>query len=82
MLHYRGLLQDFGEENITTTILTDSSSSIQTIINPVSSKYKFKSIIIHYLKQLVKQENVQLVFIQRQQNIADVRTKQNSTKEF
>ena len=82
LLHYKGLLRDLGEQKITMAILSDSSTSLRTIANPISTRYKFISIQIHYLKQLIQQPQFKVVYIPREKNLADLMTKQNVPREF
>ena len=82
LLHYDGMFRDFGERNVQSTILTDSSSSINTVYNPVSARYKFLAVRIHFLKQQVQIGKIRVIYMRRWYNLADLMTKQNSPQEF
>ena len=82
ILHYHGLLCDFGETRVQNVILTDSSSSLNTVHNPVSARYKFLAVQIFFLKQQIRLGMMKLFFMPRNLNIADLMTKQNTTKEY
>ena len=83
LLYLRGFVAELG---ITLAeppcILTDSLSSVNTLNRPVSPAYKFISIMIHFLKEKVDQKKIQVNYISREFNMADILTKQPTKKEF
>ena len=82
LIVYKGTALDFGEEIEGITIFTDSQSSVGTINNPVSSRYRFLSIYITFLRNLMSKNELEMKFISRKQNLADVLTKQVPEEEF
>lgn len=82
MLYYKGLLNDVGETEVESVILTDSKASVHTVNMPVSTRYKFLSLYIHFVKQLLRQLQLKVVFVRRELNPADLLTKQNCRREF
>lgn len=82
LLEYKGLLSDLKQKVTDVIILTDSSSSIQTLNNPISSRYRFLSIYIAFVKQLFVSNDFKIHFINRENNFADVLGKQNVLSEF
>ena len=82
MLYIKGLLQDMGEPTMDIAILTDSKSSVGTAYSPISARYRYISVTITFLKQLIAQENLKLVHLPRQNNFADLMTKQNDVQTY
>ena len=77
-----GLLHDFNITNVKTAILTDSSSSVNTVHKPVTSRYKHMSVFIHYIRNQIERNDLQCLWINRKENVADLMTKQNNRNEF
>ena len=82
LLYLRGLLTDIGEGEMETTILTDSLSSVRTSHNPTSMRYRYLLVYLSFLRQLVKDKVLRVLFLKRIQNFADLVTKQATLKEF
>ena len=82
LLTLRGLLEELNTTPRHIAILTDSSATVRTLHNPVSSRYKFLSIYIHFVKELVSRLNLQIYHLPREQNAADLLTKQSNRFEF
>ena len=64
------------------TIFTDSSSSVRTWHNPTSMRYRYFLVYLSFLRQLVKDKVIRVLFLKGIQNFADFDTKQKSHKEF
>ena len=82
LIYLKGLHMDFGEKKFETAILTDSQSTVRTVNNPVSARYKYLSAFIGFIKWAVLQFSIRVVYLNREQNFADIMTKQGSCEEF
>ena len=82
LLAVRGLLRDLSFTVHKTAVLTDSAATIRTLHNPVSTRYKFLGIYIHFVKELVTRMGLEIHHLNRDQNAADLLTKQSRTHEF
>ena len=82
LYHISGLLQDFGEMDLQTTILTDSASTVRTVVSPISRRYKYLSVYIAFLKEMVKEHGLHVVHLNREYNFADMLTKATTALEF
>ncbi len=78
MLYLHGLFRDFTHgAHADLVVLTDSLSSVQTLDRPVSMKYKFLSVKVHFLKFCRDVFKMLFLHIDREENFADNLTKQN-----
>ena len=75
LLFLKGLLKDFGRNNIKIALLTDSSSSVATIKDPISSRYKYLSLYLAFIKAEVEKKAFEVKHLRRIQNFADMLTK-------
>ena len=82
LVYLKGLLGDMGEKDTSITILTDSDSSVKTVHNPISSRYKYLSVYVNFLKQQMKAHGLSVIFLSREHNFADLLTKQNTKEVF
>ena len=64
------------------TILTDSSSSVRTLEKSTQALQKHLGVYVHYLKELKERIGLKVIFIKRNENIADLQTKQPSKNDF
>ena len=82
MIFLKGLLKDFGELKVQMALLTDSQSTVGTVNNPVSSRYKYLAAYITFIKSVIAREQMRVVFLRREYNFADIMTKQSSSEIF
>ena len=82
LLYLRGIFKDFGEKDVDLAILTDSSSTVGTVNNPSSSRYKYLSVYLQFIKQTVDKEDLKVVHLNRKWNFADLLTKQADVETF
>ena len=82
LLHLKGLAEDMKERDIEVALLTDSSSSVGTVHSPVTSKYKYLSVYITFVKNIVAEVGLKVVHLLRDHNFADLMTKQSDFATF
>ncbi len=63
-------------------LLTDSASCVRTIQKSTQADQKHLGVYVHYLKELKAEIGLKIYYIPREENLADMFTKQVSTKEF
>ena len=81
--YLHGFIQELGQvPKRCPTILTDSESSVNTLHKPVSEQYKYIAVPIHFVKEKIEHKQVKVVYIKRNQNSADLLTKQADLKTF
>ncbi len=78
----KGLIEELTGNQVRVVILTDSSSSVSTVHNPVTTRYRFLAIYISYIQHLIQKNNFAVKFIPRECNLADVIAKQVGPSEF
>ena len=71
-----GLQTDFGETQVSLTVLTDSSSGVGSVNNPAGSRHKHLLAYIAFIKLTMVDDSLQVVYLQRETNYADIMTKQ------
>jgi transposase InsO family protein len=72
----RSLLEEFEIPVSGLPLHCDSTGCIHNLTNPVTSKYtKHISVLFHYAREQILLENIQLMFIRGESNLADMFTK-------
>jgi len=75
-VYLRGLLEDFGFPQPPTLIMVDNNGAISMSKNPVNHKTsKHVEVKYHYIRKMVKRQQVVLTYVNTQLNIADMMTK-------
>ena len=81
LVHISGLLKEIGVQELTTVILTDSQSSVDTTKRAVTERSKHMAVYIHYIKEKLGKRFL-VKHIPRQSNFADMLTKQSNKETF
>ena len=82
LLYFKGLLGDFVESEVRLAMLSDSQSTVGTMNNPGSSRYKYLSAYIGFVKDLVEKHGLKIVFLPQEFNFPDTMTKQVDVQTF
>ena len=82
LMSVRGISRDFAAKTTQLAILTDSLSTVGTLHNPTSPRYSYLSIVINFIRVQVEAGILKVVHLPRDQNFADVLTKQPTVREF
>ena len=82
LLFFKGFIEECRAPIDDIGILIDSKSCLSTINFPTSQRFKFLSIYIAFVKELVERISLLVVKIPRSINLADLFTRQGSIDEF
>ena len=81
LIYLKGQLEELSVEQIHTVLLSDSQSSVDAVHRSVTEKSKHMAIYLHFIKQELS-SSFAVRHIKREQNFADLLTKQSRTEEF
>ena len=81
MRYLQGFLGEIGEEKVATIILTDSLSTTNALKQPITTLNKHVALYLHFIKQEIN-NGLKVRYISRENNLADVLTKQTATNVF